>query len=451
MMSRLPLSFSQSRIWLLNQISGPDAQYNVPIVVRSRNRIDADALHEALRDVMLRHEILRTVYREADGDAVQIVREPRSVREVMSVERLPESLLAVRIAEISTYAFALDAEVPLRAWLLTSDSADDVVVLVTHHIAVDGASLVPLLRDLGAAYAARRDLTAPRWDPLPVQYSDFGVWQRAFLGDCADPNSVSGRQLAYWREKLARLPVEIELPTDRPRPQSANFGGAEVSMPVPAGLHHQVIAVAQAERVSPFTVFHAAMAAFLSRSGAGADIPLGGFVSGRTDAALDDLVGFFVNTLVFRLDVSAESTFRELLRRARAVEIEAYSHQDLPFELIVKELRPIRSPSRHPLVQTAISYENADFTALKIPGLGAEVEIAEHGRAKFDLYIRFIAGRDVGGEPTTPQMKWRYATALFDARTIEAMAERFIEFLGCAAVHPEQIIEKLPAACSAWS
>ena len=445
-MSKPPLSFAQSRIWLLNQITGPDAQYNVPIVARSRSTIDADALRQALQDVVLRHEILRTTYREVDGDAVQIVQEPHSVRDVLSIERLPGPLRTARIAEVSAYEFGLDREIPLRAWLLTSDPAGDVLVLVAHHIAVDGASLVPLLRDLATAYAARRDRTEPGWDPLPVQYNDYGAWQRDLLGDSDDPDSTGGRQLAYWRGNLARLPVEIQLPVDRPRPRPANFGGDDVSTPVPAGMHRRVVALAQAERVSPFTVFRAALAAFLARSGAGADIPLGGFVSGRADAALDGLVGFFVNTLVFRLDVSGDPTFRELLRRARAVEVGAYSHQDLPFELIVKELKPARSSTRHPLVQSAVSYEEADPAALEMPELDAEVEIGEYRRAKFDLHVQFTAGHGPDGEPAGLHMNWHYATALFDARTIESMSERFLGFLGAAVADPDQSIEKLPAA-----
>jgi len=445
-MSSLPLSFAQSRIWFLDQVSGPNAQYNVPVVVHARSMIDADALRDALRDVMLRHEILRTRYREINGDAVQIVQDPRSVRDVLAVEYLSEPRRTARIAEVSTYEFALDKEDPLRAWLLISDSADDVVVLVTHHIAVDGASLVPLLQDLATAYAARRDRTEPGWSPLPVQYSDYGAWQREFLGDSANPDSVGGRQMAYWRENLAQLPTEIELPVDRPRSRLVNLGGDNVSVSVPAELHQQIVAIADVEQVSPFTVFHAAMAAFLCRLGAGTDIPLGGFVSGRADPGLDDLVGFFVNTLVFRLDVSGEPTFRELMRRARTVEIKAYSHQDLPFELIVKELKPARSSTRHPLVQTAISYEDVDLTSLRIPGLDAEVNIGEHGRAKFDLHVRFISSHDSDSKPVALDMTWRYATALFDAPTIESLTGRFIEFLRSAVADPDQRIGTLSVA-----
>ena len=440
-----PLSFAQSRIWLLNQISGPDPQYNVPIVVRPRGGIDADALQAALHDVVSRHEILRTLYQVIDGDVVQIVRQPEDIQGLLSVENHSEPLREARVAEVSTYTFSLDTETPLRAWLLSSDSADDVVVVVAHHIAVDGSSLVPLLRDLGTAYAARRDLAEPRWDSLPLQYGDFAVWQRGYLGDSADPDSLSGRQLAYWRATLAQLPMEIELPVDRPRPAVADFSGGNIVIPISAELHRRVVEVARAERMAPFTVFHAAIAAFLGRSGAGSDIPLGGFVNGRTDAALDDLVGFFVNTLVFRVDIAGDPTFRELLRRAAKAEIDAYSHQDLPFDMIVRDLKLARSSTRHPLVQTAISYEDADLATLRIPGLNAEVEIGEHGRAKFDVYVRYLARRDAAGEPAASAMNWRYATALFDASTIEPMAGGLVAFLGSALADIDRCVAEIPA------
>jgi hypothetical protein len=440
---RSPLSFAQARIWLLNQITGPDAQYNVPLVARCRDEVDAEALRAALQDVVLRHEILRTVYELVDGEPVQSVRSPQAGHDLLSVERLPESSRPARISELWSYEFDLETETSVRAWLLSSDSADDVLVIMLHHIATDGSSLAPLLRDLGTAYVARQHRAEPDWDSPPVQYSQYASWQRDFLGDSADPHSLAGRQLAYWRAKLAELPVEIGLPTDRQRPRMASTDGAIVAMTMPADLCRRVVALSRAERVTPFTVFKTALAAFLGRLGAGADIPLGGFVSGRADAALDDTVGFFVNTLVFRVDTSGDPAFLELLRRVRTTELEAYSHQDLPFDLIVKELQPPRSSSRHPLTQTAISYE--DPVAYRIPGLDAEVEAGENLRAKFDLHLYIVVDRDSDGEPTAMQLSWRYATTLFDAPTIESVAARFIGFLESAVTQADRNIESLPA------
>jgi hypothetical protein len=440
-----PMSYAQARIWLINQISGPDPQYNVPYILRCWSAVDADCLRAALRDVVLRHEILRTSYHVVAGEPSQAVLSASAIGDLLSVEQEREHTKAARIVEVSAHPFDLAREIPIRAWLLTSDPGSDVVVLVVHHIAVDGASMSPLLRDLETAYLARRRNVAPPWRPLRIQYSDYAAWQqRDFLGDSADPGSLSGRQLAYWRTKLAGLPVETRLPADRPRPRAMTNDGAVVASPLSAHLNRRLIALSRAEHVTPLTLLRAAIAAFLGRMGAGTDVPLAGFVTGRSDAAFDDLVGFFVNTLVFRVDSSGDPTFRELLRRVRAVEIEAVSHQDVPFDLVVKELKPPRSATRHPLAQVALSYDPP--LAFPIPGLDAELEVGDNSRAKFDLHALVVAEHDSEGDPTKIRMSWRYATALFDPPTVVSLAGRFVEFLDSVVTEPDRRIGMGPAA-----
>ncbi|WP_394617081.1 condensation domain-containing protein [Lentzea sp. JNUCC 0626] len=446
--ARPRLSYAQARIWLLNQMTGPDPQYNVPLVLRCRHEVDADALRAAFLDVLLRHEILRTSYRLVEGRAVQDVLPAAMLGGVLSVERQTESSLAARIAELSAHGFALDAEAPLRAWLISTDSTDstdsagDVLVIVIHHIAVDGASLRPLLRDLGTAYAARLSRTEPAWQPLPLHYTDYASWQQELLGEKDDPESLSARQLAHWCEKLARLPVETPLPVDRQRSSAAvNFDAKSVPVLFSAESHRLVENLARAERVVPSTVFKAAVAAFLSRVGAGDDIPLAGFVSGRADAALDDLVGFFVNTVVYRVDTSGDPTFRDLVRRVRVVEFDAYANQDVPFDEVVRALKPPRSSKRHPLAQVAVSYEYP--VAYEIPALDVDVEPGDNLRAKFDLSLRIEPRSDSSGAPAGIFMNWRYAAALFETRTVEVLVAQFAGFFEAALRDADQRVRKV--------
>lgn len=441
-MNRSPLSFAQARIWLLNQLSGPDSLYNVPLVARFRAQIDVTALRKSLYDVLLRHDVLRALYRVVEGEPAQLVQPLSALEDPLSIECVPARSRTARISELSAYKFALDTEIPFRAWLLSSDSEHDVLVVVIHHIAVDGLSLPPLLRDLGTAYASRLSGAEPNWAPLSLRYSDYSSWQRDFLGDSNEPTSLSGRQLAYWRRNLARLPAEITLPTDRGRPPVANYEGGGFWISIPLEISRRVVDLSRSESLMPITFFRAAMAVFLGHLGAGTDIPLAGFVNGRADAVLDDLVGFFVNTLVFRVDASGDPTFRELLHRVRTVELEAYSHQDVPFDLVVRELKPPRSPARHPLAQIDIAYEDAG--TFRVSGLDADVEAGGNPRAKFDLSLTVVAENDSRGTPVAMRAGWRYATALFDACTIESMAARFIEFLGSAVADVDRKICNLP-------
>ncbi|WP_327215072.1 amino acid adenylation domain-containing protein [[Kitasatospora] papulosa] len=425
----IPLSFAQYRLWFLEELEGPSATYNVPMALRLRGVLDRDALRSALTDVVGRHESLRTVFPSVDGHPEQRIMDVEKLSVPFHVAAVDEAGLTEALAEAAGHEFDLSAEAPLRAYLFTVGRDENVLLLVMHHIAGDGWSRVPLTGDLSRAYAARVTGGAPVWSPLPVQYADYTLWQRELLGSEDDPGSVVSEQLAYWREALAGLPEELELPVDRPRRAEISREGGEVAFQIPAEVHKQLVTLARKRGASLFMVLQAGLAALLSRLGAGEDIPLGSPVAGRTDEALDDLVGFFVNTLVLRTDVSGDPTFTELLDRVRQSDLAAFAHQDIPFERLVEDLAPARSTARHPLFQVMLGLQNNTQALLELPGLTTEVIPAHITSAKFDLDFDLSEEFTSEGRPNGVHGRVIYASTLFDEATVEGIARRFVGLL----------------------
>ena len=283
----------------------------IPLALRLAGPLDRAALQAALGDVVARHESLRTLFPERLGVARQLIFAERGAGAAAG-RGGERRALAGALRAAARRGFDLARELPLRAHLYGLGAQEHVLLLVLHHIAGDGWSLAPLLRDLARAYAARCARAAPGWAPLPVQYADYTLWQQAVLGDESDPDSALARQLAFWRATLAELPEELALPTDRPRPAVAEPSRATAwRLRCLAQLHRGLVALARESGASLFMVLQAALAALLTRLGAGTDIPIGSPIAGRTDAALDELVGFFVNTLVLRTDTSGDPSLRD--------------------------------------------------------------------------------------------------------------------------------------------
>ncbi|MEV8396229.1 MULTISPECIES: amino acid adenylation domain-containing protein, partial [unclassified Streptomyces] len=442
---RIPVSFAQQRLWFLNRLEGPSATYNMPVSLRLTGTLDRAALESALRDVLVRHESLRTVFAEdADGP----------YQRVLPIEETPVPLTivrtdAARVAEelqgAARHGFDLSAESPLRATLFELAEQEHVLLVLVHHIAGDGWSMPLLARDLTTAYAARCAGAAPRWEPLPVQYADFTLWQRGVLGSEDDPDSAIVRQLAYWKQALAGLPQELELPVDRPRPAIASHRGARITFDIPDEVHRQLATVARKAQASPFMVVQAALAALLSRLGAGSDIPLGSPIAGRTDAGLDDLVGFFVNTLVLRTDTSGDPSFQDLVGRVRKTALAAYAHQDVPFERLVEVLNPARSMARHPLFQTMLTWNATDpaapgaDTSARLNGLTVTPHPVGAAIAKFDLLFAFVE-RGAGGAVQGLRGVLEYSADRYDEATAAALVARFKELLGALVADPARTI-----------
>ncbi|MER7847860.1 amino acid adenylation domain-containing protein [Kitasatospora sp. NPDC096077] len=434
----LPLSFAQRRLWFLDELEGPSATYNIPIALRLTGHLNREALDAALRDVVTRHEVLRTVFPTVGGQPHQYVLGGEELASLLTVVDTDEARLAEEVAAAAAHAFDLGAQLPLHAWLFALDATEHVLTLVVHHIAADGWSLDPLARDLSLAYAARTEGRAPEWRRLPVQYADYTLWQQRLLGTADDPESTLSEQLAYWRETLADAPEELLLPYDRPRPAVATHRGATTPVTVPAEAHQALARIARAEGVTTFMVLQAALAVLLSRLGAGQDIPIGTPIAGRTDEALDDLIGFFVNTLVLRTDLTEDPTFTQLLTRVRETGLNAFAHQDIPFERLVEELAPARSMARHPLFQVMLVLQNTGDVTLDLPGLRAAALPSGQSAAKFDLTLALTEAFGPDGTPAGLGGELLYATDLFDPTTAEGIARRFTCVLAAAVTAPDR-------------
>ncbi|MFF3327919.1 condensation domain-containing protein, partial [Streptomyces sp. NPDC002889] len=438
----LPLSFEQQRMWFLNRLegAGDGAAYNMPLALRMSGELDVAALEAALGDVADRHESLRTIFPEADGAPRQQVLEGTAGGPPLVVVETTEDQLPQMLAAHMGRGFDVSVDLPWRVRLLTFAPSEFVLLMVAHHIAVDGWSMGVLARDLEVAYSARCNGRIPGWQALPVQYADYALWQREVMGEPNDPDSLISGQLDYWRQTLEGAPQELVLPTDRSRPVESSFRGGMVPVRVNAETHARLLEVARGGNSTMFMVVHAALTVLLSRLGAGTDIPIGTATAGRGDAALDGLAGFFVNTLVLRTDLSGDPSFQELLARVRETDLSAYGHQDLPFERIVEDLNPSRSLSRNPLFQIMLVLQNLPKTQGRwdLPGLEVSPVASDSKEmtAKFDLSLTLSEHRGDAGDAAGLDGALVYALDLFDEDTARALGERLVRVLEQVAEDP---------------
>ncbi|UEA85464.1 non-ribosomal peptide synthetase [Tsukamurella paurometabola] len=443
-----PASYAQAGLFRDFQLGGPSPVYNMPLVLDFDEPIDADAMARAVRDLVDKHRALRTVLRLRGDDVVQDLTVPVDDARLLERRTVPAEDRDDAARECAAYAFDLAAEPPFRGWLLADPDPDEPqrLVLVLHHTAGDGASVGPLLRDLVAAYAARRSGVAPDLGAPAVQYADFAAWQVARL---QDPDGPIAAQRDYWRRTLDGAPAETVLPVDRPYPAENGSAGGTVDFAWPAELTEPLRAVAREHGASLFMVHYAALAALLSKLGAGDDVVIGTAASGRP-ASCDDVVGMFVNLLALRTTVDWSAPFGDYLRRTRSTVLDAYAHQDVPFGEVVA-MQPRGSADRHPVFQVILGWnEDPGWSGLR-DVLGAEVVPTAAGTSRADLLfsVTETAGGLTGGV--------EYRTDVFDRATVETLVARWRRLLEQVAADPRTAVGALdvlldpePARLEAW-
>ncbi|WAL45294.1 amino acid adenylation domain-containing protein [Rhodococcus pyridinivorans] len=434
---RIPLSLAQQRIWFLSRFDSASPVNNIPLPVRLPADLCPDALAAALRDVLARHEVLRTVFPEQDGVGWQQVLDIDEVDLQLTVDAVTEEEVHARLVRAASTGFDVTTDIPIRVELLRLPDGEHVLVLVLHHIAADGSSLAPFVRDLLTAYTARSAGSAPEWSELPVQYADYTLWQRTVLGDESDPTSLIASQVGYWRTTLDGLPEQIALPFDRPRPQTPSYRGAVHRSVLDGDVHAALAELARKHGVSLFMLVHALYAVTVWRLSGEQDVVVGSPIAGRGEEALDDLVGMFVNTLVLRSRIDPNTPFTEFLQQVQHVDLEAFENADVPFERLVEVLDPARATDRHPLFQVALFFQN-----FAEPNAASGVDAVDAGFvvSKFDLQLNIVSQ---GNGDAPLDVSWQYAVDLFEHGTVEAFARRFETVLRSALGDPEQAIGDL--------
>ncbi|ARG58814.1 hypothetical protein B1T43_26810 [Mycobacterium kansasii] len=436
----VPLSYAQRRLWFIDQLEGPSPIYNMALALRLCGPLDVEALRVAVTDVVGRHRSLRTVFPATDGIPEQRVIDATAADagwQVTDAVAWPASRLPQAIAALVRYRFDLANQIPLRTELFSVGADEHVLVIVMHHIAADRWSLSPLLRDLATAYTARCAGAVPGWDELTLHYVDYCRWQRDQLGELDDTTSPICAGLAYWQQTLAGLPERLELPADRHYPQVARHEGAGVAVDWPVALRQSVARLAREHRATSFMVITAGVVALLARLSGNTDIAVGIPVAGRTEAAFEEMVGLFVNTVVLRISVAGNPNLTELITRVREASLDAYDHQDVPFEVVVERLNPTRSLTHHPLIQVMLAWQSpAPADELMLPGLCVSSIPADTYAAPLDLTLTFGdrftpngAHAGIGGEII-------YRTDVFAAPSIERLRDRLERLLTAMTADP---------------
>ncbi|WP_432031254.1 amino acid adenylation domain-containing protein [Streptomyces antibioticus] len=444
---RVPLSYAQERMWVLDRLDGAAATYNIPLVVPLSHTFDDTALRAALADVVDRHESLRTVIVDGgrpDGQPYQRILPPGALRPEVRVVDCPGEEVGAHVAAAARRRFDLTRESALWAGVFGSGDTRTLLI-VLHHSAADGWSLRPFADDLSAAYEARREGRAPHGKPLPVQYADHALWQRRVLDPGPGGPGRAAHLTAFWREALAGLPEESTLPAGRPRPATARGHGASVSATVDPALHRALLRLAGTEDTSLFMVLHTVLGALLSRWGAGPDVAIGTPVAGRSEPALDDVIGLLTNTLVLRTDTAGDPAFRDLLARTTRADLAALDHQDLPFDLLVDALNPRRHPARHPLFQVMLALQNNEPAVLRLGDRRTPLRPTATGTAKFDLFVDVLERHDAQGTPDGLDLHVEYATDLYTADTVTRFTEALTAALTAVCADPGLPVGALPA------
>ncbi len=434
----LPLSYAQKRLWFLDQFEPNSPSYNIPVSLRLVGTLNQAALEQSLQEIIHRHEALRTNFVTVNGQPTQIIQTQTNwTVSVVDCQHLPiteqESTLQQLARQQAIQAFNLDNEALIRATLVVLSPIEHVLLVCMHHVVSDAWSMGVFIQELTVLYNAYSQGRLSPLAPLAIQYADFTIWQRDWLqGD------VLQSKLNYWQQQLAAAPALLSLPTDRPRPAVQTFAGAYQEFALSAELTNRLTKLSQQQGVTLFMTLLAAYNTLLCRYTGVADILVGSPIANRDRLEIEGLIGFFVNTLVMRTNLAGNPSFSELLGRVRDMAMDAYAHQDLPFEMLVEALQPERDLSYTPLFQVMFVLQNAPMSRLDLTGLTVTPLMTEGATAKFDLSLSMqkTATGLVGA--------WEYNTDLFDASTIERMTGHFVTLLEGIVTNPQQKIYQLP-------
>ena len=429
------LSFAQQRLWFLDRLEPNSSSYNILKAVKLSGSLKVEVLQQALDAIVVRHEVLRTKYLAEKGEPIQVIAAPQTVElQVVDLQQYELAEQEIQLQKLlqqqSQRPFDLTSNMMLRGCLLQLAPQEHVLLLVMHHIASDGWSMGILWEELAKVYRAFLDGQPNPLPPLPIQYADYAVWQRDWLS-----GEVLERQLSYWQQQLEGANPVLELPTDFPRPPVQTYRGARQSLTIPQSLSDSLHKLCRQEGVTLYMTLLAAFQTLLYRYSKQEDIVVGSPIAGRNRAEIEGLIGFFLNTLVLRTDLSGNPSFRELLGRVRSVTLDAYSHQDLPFEKLVEELNPERALSYNPLFQVLFNMLNLEETNYELPGLETEpFSMRKNVNSKFDLTL-YVAEVKPGIE-----LSLVYNTDLFTQERMVEMLDQYHHLLSQIVIAPDESV-----------
>ncbi len=434
---RIPLSFGQRRLWFLDRLQPGLVAYNLPVAIGLEGRLERSALEAALGEVVRRHEVLRTVFEQADGEPYQRLLAPNPVvLPWVDLEQLEagdaEDEARLWLGEAAARPFDLRRGPLLRGLVLVLEADRHVAQLTLHHIVSDGWSNSLLVEELSTLYGAFIKARPSPLAELPVQYADYACWQHGWLAE-----EVLENELAYWRAALAGAPKELGLPTDRPRPAVQSFRGASCDLRLDEGLSQQLKNLALQSSATPFMVFVAAFQLLLGRYAGQRDLCIGTPVAGRGQLLSEGLIGLFVNTLVLRAELDPRQTWAELLTAVRATCLAAHDHQELPFECLVEAIESERSLSHSPVFQVMLALQNVPRASLDLPGLTLRALESDHRTSKMELTL-VLAEADGCFSGSL-----EYNTDLFDGVTMRRLLGHFATLLGSVAAAPQSLLGEL--------
>ena len=436
--ANIPLSFAQQRLWFLDQLTPHTHAYNFPTAMRITGVVDIPALQCTLTEIATRHEALRTTFRVEGGRPFQVIMPPTPIP--LPIVDLQSFSDDQQEAEVWQQAMQ-EAQLPFdlaqgslfRALLIRLSETNHVLVVTMHHIISDGWSVGILIQEMAALYLAFATGKEPTLPELPVQYPDYCIWQHNWL-----QGEEFEKQQAYWHTQLQQAQTSLELPTDHPHPPTQTYRGqvhlVRFADELLAALHQ----LSRQEGASLFMTLLSAFAVLLYRYTQQTDILIGTPVANRNRRELEGLIGFFVNTIVLRADLTKNPSFRDLLRRIRQMTLDAYAHQDMPFEMLVEALQPQRHLSQNPLFQVMFAFQNVPMESMELPGLVWEQFTLESGSAKFDLTLSMWENQNGLGAA------FEYNSDLFDLSTIKRMVAHFEMLLTSLTTSPDNRINQLP-------